>query len=462
VFWVINPETMKLDDLLNQPLPCACGRSHHAALQTVDISSGALAKLPGLLNRMGYRRPFVIADGNTQAIAGKQLLSVLDRSNIPYASYVIDTLEVIPDEATLGSVLIHFDVDCDMIIAVGSGTINDICRFVSHRLARPYVIVATAPSMDGFASTVAPLITNHLKITFAAQIPRAIIADLDILTQAPLPMIAAGFGDVLGKYTCLFDWRLAALINSEYYCETIAQFVNLALQRTIAGAERILTREPAAIAQLTEALILVGIAMSYAGNSRPASGSEHHLSHFWEVRFLAEGKKAVLHGAKVGIATVIVLKLCEYLRAATIDIDRRPVRTVPPIDAVWEQEIKRVFKAAAPEVLLLEARSGKNSPAKHRQRLAAIQEHWQEIRQLLAALPSAAEAENLLGRIGGPVRPVQVGLDSQTVRDSVLYAKEIRDRYTVLQLLWDLELLEPYAGRVTAELYSNGRTGPLP
>jgi glycerol-1-phosphate dehydrogenase [NAD(P)+] len=454
---VINLETMKLAEFLDHSIPCDCGRNHSTTLQMVEISSGALAKLPKSLRQLGYHRPFIVSDVNTQAIAGRQVADVLEQADLPYVALTIDTPEVVPDEATLGRVFMRFDLNCDLIIAVGSGTINDICRFVSHRLGRPYIVVATAPSMDGFASSVAPLITNNLKTTYAAQIPLAIFADLDVLTKAPLSMIAAGFGDVLGKYTCLLDWRLAALINNEYYCETIAALVKLALQRTIANTDGLLNREQAAIAQLTEALILVGIAMSYSGNSRPASGSEHHLSHFWETRLLFEGKKAILHGTKVGIATIIILKLYEYLRATIANFKPLTAATLRETDRDWEQKIRRVFQAAAPEVLLLETTARKNSPAKRNQRLIVIKEQRPEIRRLVATLPASGEIERLLSKIAGPTRPAQVGLDPQTVKESVLYAKEIRDRYTVLQLLWDLQLLESFADRVVADLWGTPR-----
>lgn len=446
-------ETMTLVDFLNDPFACSCGKSHISDVKMVEVCSGALAKLPELIKTSGYKKAFVVADHNTYRVAGKDVLAYLKESGVPYEFFLLDAPEVVPDEATIGSLLMHFDPTCDLIIGVGSGTINDICRFVSHRTGRSYFIAATAPSMDGLASTVAPLITNNLKTTYQAHAPEAIIADLDVLVNAPLPMIAAGFGDILGKYTCLCDWRLSSIINDEYHCKTIAAMMGLALEQTIASKEGLLNRDKEAIRQLTEALILAGIAMSYAGNSRPASGSEHHLSHFWEMRYLFEGKRAVLHGTKVGIGTVIVLKLYEYLKGAQLDFEAIEAGPAFRMDDLWQEEMKRVFGPAAEEVILLEEKVGKNSPDRRRQRVFSVKKHWGEIQTVINSLPSTAEVEQLLLDTEGPIRPQEVGLDKETVRESILYAKEVRDRFTILQLLWDLGLLESYADQVVEFLY---------
>ena len=152
-----------------------------------------------------------------------------------------------------------------------------------------------------------PLIVDHMKTTYEAQVPYAILGDLAIIRNAPMNMIAAGVGDILGKYTCLCDWAVAHMLNGEYHCTAIEQLVRHSIATVTAGIANAKNRDAAAISSIMEALIYSGIAMSFAGNSRPASGSEHHLSHYWEMMYLFEGKKPVLHGTKVGIGTIAVL-----------------------------------------------------------------------------------------------------------------------------------------------------------
>lgn len=435
------------ENYLGRTVDCACGRTHSVGIGTVEISTNALNKVAGILRKDGYKKPFVVADCNTHKVAGEKLLTLLTKEQIPFSSYIFDDPELIPNEQALGQFLINFDPDCDLILAVGGGTLNDLSRFVSYRLGLPFYIVATAPSMDGYASTGAPLIKNNYKISIECHEPRAIIADLDIIANAPKRMIAAGFGDVIGKYTALADWELSAIINGEYYCETVVDMIRQSLQRTVAAQEGIASGDPKAIGELMEALILSGIAMSYVQSSRPASGCEHRLSHFWEMRFLLEGKKSLLHGTKVGIATVLALQLYKFLREEGLSTDTI-IRTNTPNVSHWETEIRSAFLEAAPEILLLEERIQKNSIPKWKERIKVIAEHWPRIESVLSSVPDVATVSSLLAGAGGPVHASDVGIDHELVHLGILYAKEVRPPYTILQLLWDLGLLTDYATRL--------------
>ena len=439
-------EELTLQDFL-APLPCACGRTHQTALEVVELARGALARLPDVVTRLGARKVFLLADVHTARAAGEKALTLLREAGVEAVAFTFPDEDLVPDERALGAALMAYDRTCDLIVGVGSGTLNDISRFLSLQVGKPYLIVATAPSMDGYASTVAPLITASLKTTYEAHVPRAIVADLDVMADAPQEMVAAGFGDILGKVTCLCDWELAALITGEYYCPQVAAIMRLALRRVMACAPGLARREPDAMRALMEALVLAGIAMSYVGNSRPASGCEHHLSHFWEMRFLFEGRRPVLHGTKVGIGTVAALRLHAFLREERIDFDAAMAEAVPSA-AQWEAGIRAAYRQAADGVIALERSSGKNARAARDQRLAAMRAAWPQISALLAELPAPEEMAALLRAVGGSAAPHEVGLDAETVRQSVLYAKELRNRYSLLQMLWDLGLLERYAARL--------------
>lgn len=445
---------MSLNDYLNRSFHCQCRRTHRTALSTIELNSGAINKLPEIIRNLKHQKVFLVADQNTMAAAGEAVCDCLAAQDIPYTLFILKGTQIVPDEAAVGSVLMAYDDTCDLVIAVGSGTVNDICRFTSFRLGLPYFIIPTAPSMDGLASTVSAMITNNMKTTYSAQVPEAILADTDVLIKAPAVMIGAGFGDILGKYTCLADWKLSAVINGEYYCDNVAELTTRARNLTISCKDGILSREKGSIARLTEALILSGMAMSFTGNSRPASGSEHHLSHFWEMRFLFEGKKPVLHGIKVGIGTVVSLKLYELLQKTEIDFDQIKSKKQFCMADAWKSEIRRTYLSAADEVIRLEETAGKNSFEKWQKRINSIEEHWDEIRQCMKALPSVKEAKQYLTAAGCPTKPAEIGLDREIVKDSILYAKELRDRYTILQLLWDLDLLEPFAEETVNYLFS--------
>jgi glycerol-1-phosphate dehydrogenase [NAD(P)+] len=331
---------------------------------------------------------------------------------------------------------------CDLIIAVGSGTINDLCKFISYKMGIHYMIVATAPSMDGYASNVAPLIVNRLKYTFEAALPKAIIADTNILAEAPYSMIIAGVGDILGKYVCFTDWKLSSIVTGEYYCNVVEELVRNSIELVVEGLSKIKEREKQAIAVLMEALVLSGIAMSFVGNSRPASGSEHHLSHFWEMMFLQSNRHCALHGTKVGVGTVIALKLYEGIRSFPANLEGLEE---PNFDEeAWKQNIMNVYGPAAKQVIELEDSTNKNSNEAVLNRRKALKEHAEEIKLLITRLPKSEEVIEMLKSIDAPYLPEQIQVDPEMLQNSILYAKEIRNRYGVLQLLFDLNELDRF------------------
>ena len=425
---------------------CPCGRLHHTSLKIVEISAGASEKLPEVLEKLHYDRVFWIADENTWPVLGEKAVALMRKAGIQESGVVLPK-DVHADELGIGRVMMQIDPSADVLLAIGSGTINDIAKFLSSRLFISYIVLATAPSMDGFASSVAAMTTDQMKTTYEAHVPEAILADLDVLSQAPMEMIAAGAADVLGKFNALCDWKISSLINGEYYCEMIADLMREAVEKVAASAPGLQKREPAAIAGLTEALILSGVAMSFAGNSRPASGSEHHLSHFWEMRFLREGRKPLLHGIKVGVGTVLSIRMAEKLLDTPVDFAKAAEHAKNFDRAKWAELVKKGYGPAAEGVFALEKTAKKNNPAEHAKRLAVIQSRWEELKAVMReTLPSSKKVVELLRTLGGPVSPEEIGVEPALVKEAVLLAKELRNRYTILQLLWDLGLLEEFAG----------------
>ena len=270
---------------------CACGKSHKVDIQAIRVGSGVIQELPGILRDLGASHIFLVADNYTYEAAGRQVEQLLDQAGLAYHKRVFQTeTPLVPNEYALGSVLAAMTSQDDMLLAVGSGTLNDVTKYVSARTGIPYVIAATAPSMDGYASTVAPTILDGFKTTLPAVYPAAIVADVDILKDAPMPMLTAGFGDIIGKFTSLADWRLSHQLNGEYYCPEVAGVIEAAVETCAANAQALAQREPQAIQAVTEALILSGLAMGMVGVSRPASGAEHQMAHYWEMDALRRGR----------------------------------------------------------------------------------------------------------------------------------------------------------------------------
>lgn len=441
---------VELNTYLNQHFTCSCGKEHYASLRAVRIGSGALRELPSLVKLMGFESLYLICDPITYEIAGAVCKQILDEAGI--RSTVAQLMHTGFDEATLGELLIHMPADCDLMVAVGTGAINDMTRFFSYKMGCPFYTVATAAPMDGFASSIAAINVNSLKTTFEAQTPVAILGDTEILKGAPYRMIAAGLGDLLGKFTCLCDWKLARLITGEHYCDTIAELVESCVRGVLASAGKARERDPETLGTIMEGLVLAGVAMSLYGNSRPASGCEHHMSHYWEMIFEQRGKTPVPHGTQVGVGTVLVLKLVEALRGMEVDFEmaRAAAKTYDP--KVWEREIRRAYGPAADGVIKMEVQAQKNETTGRLRRIDAMESHWEEISTLLEELPPSETVMDILRSLESPCLPQEIGVDYALLRDTFRYCKEVRARYTLLQMLWDLDLLDQLSDQVIEEL----------
>jgi len=435
-----------INDYIGKEFECKCGKKHRVDIAKIVIGKGALQQIPSILQEFRCKRVLIVADTNTDQAVGQNVAQLVQNAGFSLESLVYERDgDLVPDEEAIGQLLVNVDSNTDLIIAVGSGVINDLAKYVSSRLRIPYIIVASAPSMDGFASDVSALILDGLKTSPSAQPAKAIIGDLDVMRNAPLEMIRAGLGDMLGKYSSLKDWKIASILTGEYYCETVAAMVRLSVQKCIDHIHGFQNREEAAIQSLMEGLVLSGIAMSFVGNSRPASGSEHHISHFWEMAFLQRGKSAVLHGIKVGITALAASQVANLLTTQEIDFECATKKNFRFAEPEWEQAVNRLFQKAAPVVLKQCRENNRNSETERIKRVAAVKSHWPEIAAVLREQPAAAELKNILTTVGAPFNPKEIGVDSELVFDSIIYAKEIRNRYTVLQLAWDLGLLEDYA-----------------
>lgn len=353
-------KTLKLADYLGKPFDCSCGRTHSTTLEGVTVSAGAMKALPEYVEKYGFKNLYIACDEITYGIAGEKVMNILKDAGIKAKAHVFKGKRFIPDEKALGELMIDADRDCDLVVAVGTGSINDMCRFFSFQMGVPYAIVATAAPMDGFASSGAALIINSMKTTIPAQTPLFIIGDTDILCGAPARMVSAGLGDLLGKFTCLNDWRISKVVNDEYYCDEIVNLVTDCIENVLADADNVASRDPKVIGDIMEGLVLTGVAMSFIGNSRPAAGCEHHMCHFWETLELQEGKIPVLHGTKVAVGTVMILKMTEFLRENRPDFDAAREKAKAYDQAAWEAKINEVYGASASSIIALEHESQKN------------------------------------------------------------------------------------------------------
>ena len=436
-------EQMTFEEIL-QPggHSCTCGRAHQVDLRFCRVGRGAVNALPQALQAAHITKPFVVCDQHTKAAAWAQVQSALDSACIPYALYEFPMEHVEPDEYAVGCLAMSFDPSCDGVLAIGSGVINDCCKTLAKAVGKPSAVVGTAPSMDGYASNSSSMIQNRVKVSLYNACPQAIIADTDIMSQAPQRMLWAGLGDMLAKYISLCEWRISNLVTGEYYCPNIAGLVRQSLRRIVEAAPRLCERDPDTVGAVAEGLILSGVAMAFAQISRPASGLEHYFSHLWEMMALDRGTPNELHGIQVGVGTLLTLRIYDTLR--TIRPTREQAqRFMESFDqAAWEAQTRRIFGKAAQTLIDAAQREGKNDPQAQRKRAETIVSRWDDILAIIdEELPATANIERLMKLVGMPMLPADIGVSDQDTQDAFIASRDIRNKYLTSTMLWDIGLL---------------------
>lgn len=414
----------------------------------IVVRSGAIADAGGVFARcFPGREAVVVADETTYEVAGR----AAERS-LAAAGHTVCPAIVLPATPMLHADQVHVTHIARSLrrgdavpVAVGSGTINDLTKLASHEARRGYLVVATAASMDGYAAFGAAITRDGFKQTVPCPAPRAVVADVDILARAPATLTASGFGDLLGKITAGADWLLADAVGVEPIDRGTWTMVQHSVREAAAEPERLAAGDPAAIERLFLCLTMTGLAMQAARSSRPASGSEHQFSHLWEMDGL-EHNGDVSHGFKVGIGTVAVGAL--YERILERDLDRLAIATLagrwPTLDELKAEVRRTQTNPALVDQAIAETRAKHVNPAELERRLQALRERWPALRgELRDALLPAGELRRLLAAAGCPSDPQEIGVDRVRLRASYAAARQIRRRYTILDLAVETDTLVP-------------------
>ncbi len=416
---------MDINEILKGVKCESCGKEHKCPIENVYIESGATKHLSSLTEN--YNSILLVADENTYSACGKQTENALSgkvKNRVIFSGKTV----LIPNEQAIDKVNESI-AGIDLIIGIGSGVIQDLCKYVSRFSSVPYMIVATAPSMDGYASTGAAMILKGMKETVSAGLPLAIIADTEVLKNAPMEMIVAGYGDIIGKYSALNDWELSRVVNGEYFCQYIYDTTYQMIEKTLKTAKGLTKRDENSIKILTEALIVVGIMMSFATTSRPASGSEHHLSHFFEITGIVKNEPYFPHGIDVAYSTIITAEIRERLLEKELPSEQY----IEPRDE-YLKNMQSIYGSVANGCIALQEKMGRYT----QNRLSIYKENEQEIRDILSKMPSADEIKEMLSLCGLDISEYYELYGKEKISNAIRYAKDLKDRYTVLWYNYDL------------------------
>ncbi|MEQ2370507.1 sn-glycerol-1-phosphate dehydrogenase [Blautia sp. CLA-JM-H16] len=405
--------------------PCGCGREHHIDVKEIIIRSGAVEKLEEEMSDgelKEYISPLLICDTNSYKATEELMEDIYDRCQV----LILDAENLEADERAVEIVENYMEEDIDLVLAVGAGTIHDLSRYVAHQYRIPFVSVPTAASSDGFTSTVADMTWNGVKKMVKASAPIFVFADTDIFAKAPGRLAAAGVSDILGKYIALADWKIGSILTEEYYCAEVVKLETRAIRTVKDNLKEIAAGEEDACEKLMYALVLSGLAMQMTGNSRPASGAEHHLVHLWDMEVL-NGHLNALHGEKVSAGTMLTLleykKIADAIHRKSCKVHTHTEKDRDLLQKTFGKKgvLDAIYKENAPEIL---------DEISTRQLSDALP----EIAQIIDSLPSVTDMQEMMSTAGCVSRVRDIGLPRETISDSLRLAPYTRRRLSLLRL----------------------------
>ena len=398
---------------------CPCGVTHETTIKDIQIGSGLVNSVGDILKKNGFpKNILLVADKNTLR-AADGIAESLDGFSVSYKIY--DDLRVAEIEHAneIGALIRGTDT---AVLSVGTGSVNDPCRLACAVENKKLCIFATAPSMDGFASYSSPIVASGFKSSYPAKSPEVIIGDTKILANAPSELKSAGFGDMVSKYIGLIDWKVSTILTGETYCEKVAALTREAVDELMEMADKVTENDEYTAGKIFEALLKTGIGMSFMKNSRPASGSEHIISHLIECLELKEGKLPNLHGDDVGVCTLEMLKF--YGSLAEHDEIETRYETVD-----WD-EVYNFYGFMAEDVKKL------NHPENIVDGITPekLKSSWGEIRQVIKSMPSYDECKKAMIKAGCKITVQDINKDPEFFKKCTHYSPYMRKRLTLLRL----------------------------
>jgi glycerol-1-phosphate dehydrogenase [NAD(P)+] len=422
----------------------------------VFVASSALAYLPDAVRAAGSHLPMIVTDQNTMEAAGRDALAILEQAGLsPGAPIILEASPRLRPHVSLAKDIANAARDRGTLpIAVGSGVINDLTKYAAELASVPYVCAATAASMDGYAASGAALLDDGFKRTLGCAPPASIVADLDIVARAPTRMAGWGYGDLAGKIVAGADWTLANALGEEAIDPEPFALVQDNVRGWLSRPDAIGRNNPAVLGDLMNGLLVSGFAMQAHGNSRPASGAEHLISHIWEMERLTHQGEPAAHGACVGIGTIAILALYEWFLSQEMNED--VIAQAKGIASSPEQ-IEAEITAAFPDRHIADsARTEmrvKLERAMHRtERLDALAANWPTLRpELRQCCVSPDEMEACLRQAGAAAHPNDLGVSLAKLAKDYRRARLIRRRFTILDLLDDLGWLDTGIAALMAE-----------
>lgn len=394
--------------------PCSCGREHPLETKMVAVEYGALNNFDEYMDRCGLTgRRTVLYDTNTYNLPG--MVHVRADKEI-----VLEAKGLHSEKGLIEAVIPQLD-DPDVIITVGSGTLMDFARYPAFKLGKPFVAIPTLASSDGFTANICSVVIDGHKRSIPMSAPALVVADLNIISGAPMFLTVSGIADILSKHISLADWKIARLVAGEYYCERVAALAQEALDMMTSCADTLRRGGAPDFEAMTMAQMLSGLTMQLLGNSRAASGAEHLIAHLIEMKPPRFENAHGIHGECVGVGTVLCA--AEYRRMARKTPKARPFE---PLSGGW---IREKFGYLA-ECIIEENKNDVLASFEPQN----IVDNWQTICGIIDGIPEAAELAAVFRGLDGKYRLSDIGIDEALEPEILDISAAIRNRLTLARM----------------------------
>jgi len=453
----LSRDSAGLANSLIDPCPI-CGRKHPVPLGVIRAGRGVVSEIPGLVETIlgrSPRRPVVIYDADIEEIILPRVIEPLRSQGLAVEPFPMrgEPGHLLDSGVENGSqAAVEIGSTADFLIGAGSGVISDLTKWIATQLEQPFLICGTAPSMNGYTSITATMTENDVKLSKLLNPADAVVLDVDIQAEAPMPMIHSGVGDLAARAVCNADWKLSELLRKTYFCPLPYLMTTENERAYLNAAGGIAGRDPQAMGLLSEAILLSGLSMTVLeGETSPSSGAEHVISHFWDLLVHLRGVPKNFHGTQVGVGTIIMLNAYQYLREidpSRID-PRQALRERPALEEI-EAENWALYGDKAPSFNEV-ARKKRIPDSKYVEYLTGILDSWGTMWEALD--PYVAPVEKIRGpfdQAGVPYRLADIHRTPAEAREALLHGSHYRPRYTLLDLLWELGLFPDAADEILA------------
>lgn len=397
----------------------------------------------------------IIEDPRTKSVAGDNVASRLKEAGVEVSEYVVN-----PDGSDFHATYAKVEEVREAIrasgataVAVGSGTLNDLTKRASDELGQRYMVVGTAASMDGYTAYGAAITKDGMKQTLSCRAPLGCIVDSLVAAAAPREMTASGYADLIAKIPAGADWMLADAIGSEAIHPLAWRLVQEPLREAISNPSGCASGDEREVRKLCEGLVMSGFAMQAMGSSRPASGTEHQVSHYWDMEDLSFGGRPVSHGFKVGIGTLFSTKVLEFILRrdlSKLDVEKAVAMWPSTFDAL-KATFPAIYGGRPAHIRRAEGEMAKkySTPDRLREELSAFRRVWPELSERIRAqIMPFGEVREKLRLSGAPYEPEHIGIARSRFRETCLGVPYMRNRYFALDLVERLGLMDELLGEL--------------